>query len=92
MSVRICAVFNAETNPAPSSLSAVACASVIIARSPTKITRSIPKRSLTVSSTPGSVLGSAMLPGCTWTDTGRPSGEHKSPQLTCSLPFLPSRL
>jgi hypothetical protein len=66
-------------NPTPCSLRTLILASVIIPRSPTNTTCSIPKLSLTRSTADCNVDGSPVLPLCTSIDTGWPEGAHTSP-------------
>jgi hypothetical protein len=67
-------------------------ASVSMPRSPTSVTRSRPKRSRSLATWSGTVDGSAVVPGYTWTATGRPSPSVIMPYTTISRPFFPSRL
>jgi hypothetical protein len=66
-------------NSIPCSVSVRACAWVIIPRSPTTTTRSIPKRCVTARAASGKVCWSVMLPSWTQIATGRPSGLQVSP-------------
>ena len=79
-----------QSSPAGSTSSRI-LASVSIPRSPTSTTRESPKRWRSFATCAPTVLGSAVLPANTSTDTGHPSRAHNNPNSICSLPRLPSR-
>ena len=66
-------------------------AAVSMPRSPTRISRSRPKRWRTFVRTAVSVFGSPVLPSNTSTATGHPAAFVSTPNTICSLSRLPSR-
>ena len=67
-------------------------AEVIIPRPPTGTTRRRPNRSRTFSTCAESIFGSAVFPSNPSTATGHPSSEPGTPNTTCRVRRLPSRL
>ena len=68
------------------------CGALIMPRSPTKVTRSAPKRLAALLNCEENVLTSDVLPLKTSIDSGRPSASASRPITIWRLPDLRSRL
>ena len=80
-----------HSSPATPANSSRMRAAVSMPRSPTRISRSRPKRCRTFVRAAVTVFGSPVLPSNTSTATGQPSPFVSTPNTICSLSRFPSR-